>query len=278
MAKKNDKNNYMRSTFADHGKATWLRERGKGDHPGFDELFEPGVGKTSKRKEQVGRILERLEARDYNYHKRPPKKPPDKIEQNDRHQEGAEGQKTLTPAISEPLVSAAQQTDGFQLPQDDLINLTHDEGVIDEPFKAEEFCPAVPLPSEKAVQQGSLNVRACREGQAAFRVDIIRAYGRCAVTGCCEEAALEAAHIVPYVNNDSNIIPNGVCLRADIHELFDRNLVTIDTSFTIRVDGSVCDTDYLRLNGKRIWLPSEPQHRPSRYLLDLRRKLYSSTE
>lgn len=68
-----------------------------------------------------------------------------------------------------------------------------------------------------------------RQGQSQFRKALLKAYnGRCVVTGCDIEAALEAAHIIPYCLTKDNHILNGLLLRADIHTLFDFNLVVID--------------------------------------------------
>jgi hypothetical protein len=83
----------------------------------------------------------------------------------------------------------------------------------------------VPAPSER-VRPGDVNY-ASREGQDAFRALMLRAYGRCAVTGSTVEAALEVAHIIPYVDPRSNLISNGLCLRADIHRLYDRDMLRI---------------------------------------------------
>jgi uncharacterized protein YjbI with pentapeptide repeats len=68
-----------------------------------------------------------------------------------------------------------------------------------------------------------------RHGQSKFRKDLLKAYnGRCVVTGCDIEAALEAAHIVPYCLTKDNNLLNGLLLRADLHTLFDFNLIFID--------------------------------------------------
>ena len=67
-----------------------------------------------------------------------------------------------------------------------------------------------------------------RRGQPKFRYDLIAAYGgKCAVTGCDVLQALEAAHISPYLGEQSNHVSNGLLLRADIHTLFDLNLFAI---------------------------------------------------
>ncbi|MDI5940270.1 MULTISPECIES: HNH endonuclease [unclassified Micromonospora] len=75
-----------------------------------------------------------------------------------------------------------------------------------------------------------------RQGQADFRRRLIEAYGgRCAITGCDTEAALQAAHISPYDGPTTNRVTNGLLLRADVHNLFDRGLIWVDEQFRVRV-------------------------------------------
>ncbi len=55
---------------------------------------------------------------------------------------------------------------------------------------------------------------------AKAEVGLLKAYsGRCAVTGCDAEPALEAAHLRPYKGPESNTAANGLLLRSDIHTL-----------------------------------------------------------
>lgn len=79
---------------------------------------------------------------------------------------------------------------------------------------------------------------ALREGQPEFRRRVIELYGgRCAISLCGTVDALEAAHIVPYKGKDSNQPWNGILLRADLHLLFDKNLLRIDpATLRIRLD------------------------------------------
>jgi uncharacterized protein YjbI with pentapeptide repeats len=88
------------------------------------------------------------------------------------------------------------------------------------------------LTFEKAKEQinKSINQRFTgRQGQSQFRKALLKAYnGRCVVTGCDIEAALEAAHIIPYCLTKDNNILNGLLLRADLHTLFDFNLLVIN--------------------------------------------------
>ena len=59
-----------------------------------------------------------------------------------------------------------------------------------------------------------------RRGQPKFRKALLRIYGgRCAITGCSVEAALEAAHVTPYRGERTNVPANGILLRSDIHTL-----------------------------------------------------------
>jgi hypothetical protein len=96
-----------------------------------------------------------------------------------------------------------------------------------------------------------------RRGQPDFRNKLIAAYsGRCAVTGCDAVAALEAAHIVPYSGPESNHVTNGLLLRADIHTLFDLDLIGINPeSKAISLAQMIKATVYAELNGKKLLLP-----------------------
>lgn len=69
-----------------------------------------------------------------------------------------------------------------------------------------------------------------RPSQQHFREDILSAYNhRCALTGCEIPEILEAAHIIPFaLDPRNNKVGNGVLLRADIHALFDLNLLEIE--------------------------------------------------
>ncbi|MFM7606242.1 MAG: HNH endonuclease, partial [Prosthecobacter sp.] len=79
-----------------------------------------------------------------------------------------------------------------------------------------------------------------RRGQAVFRNRLIEAYdGKCVVTGCEVLAVLEAAHIKPYRGLKDNAVQNGLLLRADIHTLFDLNLLAINPATqTVELDES----------------------------------------
>ena len=61
-----------------------------------------------------------------------------------------------------------------------------------------------------------------RPQQARFRRDVLAASGRqCAITGEHLADVLEAAHLIPVERNGTDVVGNGICLRADVHRLFD---------------------------------------------------------
>lgn len=67
-----------------------------------------------------------------------------------------------------------------------------------------------------------------RRGQQKFREALFRRYGSvCMVTGCNLLDVVEAAHIWPYRGDEDNDPTNGLLLRADIHTLFDLNLLAV---------------------------------------------------
>ena len=105
---------------------------------------------------------------------------------------------------------------------------------------------------------------------------LLAAYGRrCAVTGCAIGELLEAAHILPYEHHGklSNHVQNGLLLRADIHTLFDRQLIEFcPTNKEVRIDtsSSLKGSEYERFNQEEVRLPLREDHRPSRAALNKR--------
>lgn len=104
-----------------------------------------------------------------------------------------------------------------------------------------------------------------RRGQGAFRKKLLKAYaGQCAVTGCTIEALLEAAHIVPYLGDDTNVVSNGLLLRADIHTLFDLGLLWIDPeNLVIEIADGLKHSEYGLLEQKPLYTPTIITDRPS---------------
>jgi hypothetical protein len=112
-----------------------------------------------------------------------------------------------------------------------------------------------------------------RRGQEKFRDALRKRYGdRCVVTGCTVLDVLEAAHIKPYQGEGDNHPANGLLLRADIHTLFDLDLLGIEPDgLQIRLHPLLA-TEYAKLDGKK--LTCQPKARPSKDALALRYKLF----
>jgi hypothetical protein len=67
--------------------------------------------------------------------------------------------------------------------------------------------------------------------QARFRKIILDAFNAtCLITGVELEEVLEAAHILPVSKSGPDTIDNGLCLRSDIHLLFDAGHLRINSS------------------------------------------------
>jgi hypothetical protein len=108
-----------------------------------------------------------------------------------------------------------------------------------------------------------------RQGQSRFRDALMRAYGgRCAVTGCDSPYALEAAHIRPYRGEHTNVVSNGLLLRADIHTLFDLGLLAVNpATLTIALSDWLPGTHYRQFQGTPLTRPDNPVLGPSQALL-----------
>ncbi|PSB37495.1 HNH endonuclease [Aphanothece minutissima] len=115
---------------------------------------------------------------------------------------------------------------------------------------------------------------ACRQGQPAFRRELLKAYERrCAITRCVQVEVLDAAHITPYLGPETNHVQNGLLLRTDIHTLFDLGRMAIDTSdMTVVVHDLLHGSEYMKLSGSPLRVPSDKFLRPSKQALDQQRE------
>jgi hypothetical protein len=108
-----------------------------------------------------------------------------------------------------------------------------------------------------------------RRGQPAFRAALIRAYGVCAISGCADMEALEAAHITPHSSDENYSTRNGLLLRADIHTLFDLRLISVNPRSGKIVVVASLGTTYRQYEGQLLRLPSDPKDHPDpRGLMD----------
>ncbi|WAC62087.1 HNH endonuclease [Pseudoxanthomonas sp. SL93] len=112
-----------------------------------------------------------------------------------------------------------------------------------------------------------------RRGQRNFREALLKAYsGACAITGCTIPAILEAAHVHPYKGDHTNVVNNGLLLRADIHTLFDLGLIAVESAtMTVRVCPGLTETEYAMLDGRQLGEPILDSQRVSASALDWHR-------
>jgi hypothetical protein len=104
-----------------------------------------------------------------------------------------------------------------------------------------------------------------RQGQGKFRKALLKAYeGRCAITDCDVQDTLEAAHICGYLGTHTNVVTNGLLLRADVHTLFDLGLISVEPESKRLVLASIlADSQYAGLSGRVLRLPAKREDWPS---------------
>lgn len=139
---------------------------------------------------------------------------------------------------------------------------------IDDPIsvhldgKRKAVTPSFTLVKGDPVRKPAM--RKDRKGQSRFRNEILQNYGfKCCMSDDGVTELLEAAHIQPYVNETSNHPQNGLCLRVDLHRLFDDGLITITEDLTIQVSPRLGKTSYSGFSGKKIRPPASGDHYPA---------------
>lgn len=124
----------------------------------------------------------------------------------------------------------------------------------------------------EAISKKKVSVKE-RKGQSIFRKKVLSAYeNTCAISGETCADILEAAHIQPYINERSNHIQNGICLRSDLHKLFDAGLLTIDTNFKVLISRFLSSEYYTTFDRQPIRQPHYPFERPSINSIKLHQK------
>jgi len=98
---------------------------------------------------------------------------------------------------------------------------------------------------------------AARRGAPGFRAAQLERFSRsCAVSGCTVVETLEAAHIRAYRFETDNARENGILLRADLHTLFDLDLLGVNPdSYIILVHDTVQELQYRLFHGRTVAAP-----------------------
>jgi predicted restriction endonuclease len=133
------------------------------------------------------------------------------------------------------------------------------------------------MSTPKSIKQAKERITASiarRQGQPQFRQSLLEVYNyRCAITGCDAQEALEAAHIIPYSETENNHPSNGFLLRADIHTLFDLNLIAINPeTMQVNLAPSLHHTSYREIDGMSLRSPKITAYFPKKEALQWRCK------
>lgn len=144
-----------------------------------------------------------------------------------------------------------------------LFNLPEFEGLsADEKIEFEEL----DFPDER---QRVLVEQVRRIHQDSFRALMMQAYGgNCAVTHTGVPETLQAAHINPYRGSKSQVVNNGILLRADIHLLYDAHLISVNPEdYRLRMAKQLGGSPYAKYNGMKIAETLHASETPSPKLL-----------
>ena len=98
------------------------------------------------------------------------------------------------------------------------------------------------------------NNRQQRLDQESFRKDLIKHYGKCIITGSTCIRELEAAHIIPFCDdNMNNNIYNGLLLKSNIHKTFDDYYWTINPySLCIEIKENINAGEIIFYKGQKV--------------------------
>ncbi|QLE58087.1 HNH endonuclease [Nostoc sp. TCL26-01] len=148
-----------------------------------------------------------------------------------------------------------------------LLNDNNDYKYI-ESDEASEYIPIMKDRRETVFRQIKE-----RRGQRKFRDLLRQCYGdQCMITGIKLLDVLEAAHISPYRGDEDNHTDNGLLLRADLHTLFDLNLLGINPeSLEVRFHPKAMETNYQKLDGRKLRCS---KYKPSQLALESRWKQF----
>ena len=165
----------------------------------------------------------------------------------------------------------------FGLPLQEAIGETYER----------EYSAIGKYPKTEEEKRYTLQTVKRRLHQSKFREALIQAYeGRCAISGIPEPLLIDAAHIVPDIDEQLGqpIVPNGIPLSKIHHAAFDSHLIGVDPDYRIHVsdrlldkrDGPLLET-LKKLQGQPIHLPTRDVDKPDPDRLAIRFDQYRSS-
>jgi hypothetical protein len=147
-----------------------------------------------------------------------------------------------------------------------------DAGEAESPLRG-EWAEAPFVPEAGDSRAVAFRQIRARRGQQAFRDALRQRYGsRCMITGCELMDLVEAAHVKPFRGAADNHPANGLLLRADLHTLFDLDLIGIEPgTLIVRVHPYAGAAGYGGFDGVKLKCSSRE---PSRDALALRWEVF----
>jgi HNH endonuclease len=139
------------------------------------------------------------------------------------------------------------------------IDIIIDDIIIDDSIRRGGDSNPADEAAREVVRLKRLIEEGTRPDQGAFGEKIRRNYrNKCAVTECATSAALQAAHIRILKGADDNSPANGILLRADIHALLDRLLITFtEDGKGIELNSELTDESYTFLRRAVVARPDQ---------------------
>ncbi|MBA2649215.1 MAG: HNH endonuclease [Legionella sp.] len=113
-----------------------------------------------------------------------------------------------------------------------------------------------PLPSIIERQRTVITILS-RPRQPMFRKHVLKcSENKCLLTGEKISEILEAAHIIPVTNGGSDDKDNGICLRIDIHRLFDSGNIRIQPTGDLKFSDAVTESENYKNLPSKISIPN----------------------
>jgi putative restriction endonuclease len=161
---------------------------------------------------------------------------------------------TLDPSLQARNIKGASNTGKMdKVIFDEFIHNWDELAYESEIALANLVCTTIetPLELDSSLEQIELKegkvkevITKARVNQNFFRKMILSSYeNKCCITGMRVDSLLVASHIIPWAKDEANRTnpENGLCLNSLHDKAFDVGLITIDTSYQVRVSKHISD-------------------------------------
>lgn len=135
------------------------------------------------------------------------------------------------------------------------------------------------IPSFEDKKKRMMRNTVVRSDQQKFRKKVLGFFGgECCISNSKIDVVLEAAHITPFNGKESNTIQNGICLRADIHKLWDAYLISINPdTCKVEISSLLVDTEYEQFKNKEVFKDVDKEKIPQKNTLRLHYKTFKTS-